>query len=329
MSINNINVLTLSNNRLELFDFINRGSSLKLNRAFTLPVNDIVDVTEGELGALNDIGINGKYFIIVDCSYESLKNIFVFNKEITDIRNKTINSFKDKYEVKLTDYYIDLRIQNFENYIISYVTASPKIYVDLIADFLKKNGGRLLCMESDIDSLNRFEPVKNTVYLHIHVKNRNSLALVSKDKKIISERLITFGYKDMLEILSRSGGVLLEDAKAMLEKKGISDEIPESEEDRNYQNAAMDVLDKISVEIQKSLDLFQQNVKEKMPELIVISGKLKNIPGAERYYSKLFNTEVKRFNILGFVESEIKGIDFSDDFDNLEIATGAGMRRKF
>lgn len=329
MGINNINVLTLSNDRLELFDFINRGNSLKLKGSFSLPINDIVDVTEGELGPLNDIGINGKYFIIVDCSYESLKNIFVFNKDITDIRNKTINSFKDKYEVKLTDYYIDLRIQNFENYIISYVAASPKIYVDVIADFLKKNGGRLLCMESDIDSLNRFEPVKNKVYLHIHVKNRSSLALVSKDKKIISERLITFGYKDMLEILSKSGGVSLEDAKAILEKKGISDEIPESEEDRNYQNAAIDVLDKISVEIQKSLDLFQQNVKEKMPELIVISGKLKNIPGAERYYSKLFNTEVKSFNILSLIESEIGERDFFDDFGTLEIAAGAGMRRKF
>ena len=328
MGINSVNVLTLSNDRIELFDFMTKGNLLNLKEAFNLPIKDILDVAEDELTPLVEIGVKGKYFILTDCSYESLKNTFVLNKDVGDVRNKTINIFKDKYGIKLTDYYIDLRVQNFENYVVSYVVASPKSYVDTIGRFLKKKGGRLLCMESDIDSLKRFQPVKNTVYLHIHLNNRNSLALISRDGKILSERLITFGYKELLEILSRSGGISSEDARQILWSKGILEGNLESEEEINYQNSVINAMDRIGVEIQKSLDLFWQNIKDKMPEVIVVSGKIQNIPGLERYYSKLFNTEVRRFNILSLVESEM-GEEVFDDFENLEVAAGAAMRRRF
>lgn len=329
MGINNINVLTLSNKRLELFNFICRAGMLKLKESVGLPIKDILDITDEDIKPLLEKGINGKYFTVVDCSYESLKNIFVFNQETNDIKNKTINSFKNKYEVKLTDFYIDIKIQNFENYIVSYVVASPKNYVDVIAGFLNKNGGRLLCMESDIDSLNRFSPVKKEMYLNIHLKNRSSLALISQGNVILSERLITFGYKDMLESLAESGGISVDNAKETLERRGILDFVPESEEDRNYQNAVVDIMDRVSVEIQKSFDLFQQNIRGRNPGKIVLSGNLKDVPGAEKYYSKLFNTEVKIFNMLGFVESGLEVKNLSEDFGTLEIAAGAAMRRKF
>jgi hypothetical protein len=87
-------------------------------------IKDILEIENDDLTFLLNIEDKSKYTILVDCSYEVLKNIFVFPKNTPDLKNRLYANFKERYNISLADYYIDFMFSEISEEIVTYICGS-------------------------------------------------------------------------------------------------------------------------------------------------------------------------------------------------------------
>ncbi|UOD35603.1 pilus assembly protein PilM [Deferribacteraceae bacterium V6Fe1] len=278
---------------------------------------------------LLNIEDKSKYTILVDCSYEVLKNIFVFPKNTPDLKNRLYANFKERYNISLSDYYIDFLYNEIEEEIAAYVCGAPKKYVDEVAGYLTEHKFKLLALESDIDALGRSLYTPSETALKIHVMNDEILIMVTKGKTLLAERLVTFGYKNIIDNFAKLGGIDFEKAKNLFETKGFFDEDINDPESVNMKDAIIDSLDLAGVEVQKTLDMFYRSFKNEKIDKIIVSGKFINVNKVNVYFTKLFNVETEIVNILQHISVDEDMQELLVGATALEIAIGAALRSKF
>ncbi|MCB4205318.1 pilus assembly protein PilM [Deferribacterales bacterium Es71-Z0220] len=292
-------------------------------------IKDILEIENDDLTFLLNIEDKSKYTILVDCSYEVLKNIFVFPKNTPDLKNRLYANFKERYNISLADYYIDFMFSEISEEIVTYICGSPRNYVDTIAKFLTENKFKLLALESDIDALGRGLYTPDETSLKIHVMDNEILIMVTKGKTLLAERLVTFGYKNVIDNFAKHGGIDFEQAKSLFESKGFFDEDINDSESVNMKDAVIDSLDMVGIEVQKTLDMFYRSFKNGKVDKIIISGKFINVNKVNIYFTKLFNIETEIVNILQQISVDEDMQELLAEATALEIAIGAALRSKF
>jgi Tfp pilus assembly PilM family ATPase len=292
-------------------------------------IKDILEIENDDLTFLLNIEDKSKYTILVDCSYEVLKNIFVFPKNTPDLKNRLYANFKERYDISLSDYYIDFLYNEIGEEIAAYVCGAPKKYVDEVAGYLTEHKFKLLALESDIDALGRGLYTPDETSLKIHVMDNEILIMVTKGKTLLAERLVTFGHKNVIDNFAKHGGIDFEQAKSLFESKGFFDEDINDSESVNMKDAVIDSLDMVGIEVQKTLDMFYRSFKNGKVDKIIISGKFINVNKVNIYFTKLFNIETEIVNILQQISVDEDMQELLAEATALEIAIGAALRSKF
>jgi len=316
------------NSKIETYTFDKKGK-LNLVSFLISDIEDITEITAKDLTFLLNVEDKSKYTILVDCSYEALKNIFVFPKNTSDLKNRLYSDFKDRYNISLANYYIDFVSAEINNENVIYACGVPKKYIDIIGEYLTEHKFKLLALEADIDALKRVLETPNANTLKIHVMNDEILIMVTKGQVLLVERLVTFGYKNIIDNFARLGGVDFEKGKSLLEMKGFFEDDMNDSELMNMKDAIISSLDLVGVEVQKTLDMFYRNFKNVQINKIIVSGKLINVKKVGLYFTKLFNIETEIVNILQHISVDEGMENLLNDAETIEIAIGAALRSKF
>jgi hypothetical protein len=114
----------------------------------------------------------------------------------------------------------------------------------------------------------------------------------------------------MIDWLADAGGISKKQAEELFLTQGIK-KVEESDElKQNIRNNIIDIIDKLSLEIQRTIDYYSMTYKKSPVKNFIISGIPKIIPNYADYLSKLFSVSVSLENTEKLIT--IKSEDIPD-----------------
>jgi|GEM_PF-2016292 len=280
-----------------------------------------------------------KYLYIIIIAKEIIKNVNVFKQNIKNPRSQILNFLKEDFEISLADYYIDYMIdQHYDTnvvytnlsaspMIVAYSAAIPRSMCDKVMEVISDEGFKTLGMETDTNALFRLgkNVLGNKTFLHLHVRNIDCTLYISSSNVILVERELNIGIREILSTIQSNAGADPEQARQALFEYGLNEE-NETEEDENKFKAISEAVDKISLEIQRTIDYYFQQFSAEQIQSILITGDILKVPNYGKYVQNLFNIETVCYEASKELTLDI---DEKIDFDELKYITesiGLGMK---
>jgi len=268
-----------------------------------------------------------KYLYIIIIAKEIIKNVNVFKQNIKNPRSQILNFLKEDFEISLADYYIDYMIdQQYENN-VAYSAAIPRAMCDKIMEVISEEGFKSLGMETDTNALFRLgtNVLSNKTFLHLHIREIDCTLYISSNNIILVERELNIGIREILSTIQSNAGADAEQARQALFEYGLNEE-NETEEDENKFKAISEAVDKISLEIQRTIDYYFQQVSADQIQNILVTGDILKVPHYGKYVQNLFNIETVCYEASKELTLDI---DEKINFDELKYITesiGLGMK---
>lgn len=328
MKPNTINTLIIGDNQIDHCIFTNKKNALVLkglsSHDFTFEnIDDLPHI-------ISDIKENAgknKYLYIIIIAKEIIKNVNVFQQNIKNPRSQILNFLKEDFEISLADYYIDYMVKQQDDTNIAYSAAIPRSMCDRIMEVISAEGFKTLGMETDTNALFRLGEniLGNKTFLHLHVRNIDCTLYISSNNVILVERELNIGIREIVSSIQSNAGVEEEKARETLFEFGLNSE-NETEEEENKFNAISEAVDKISLEIQRTIDYYSQQFNSGEMQHILITGDILKIPNYGKYIQNLFNIETVCYEASKELTLDI---DEKIDFDELKYmaeSIGLGMK---
>jgi len=251
---------------------------------------------------------------------DTIKEIFPIIGNPKDFKLEIIEHLKQTYLVDLTEFNFDYTISNIDDYFVCYAAMIPKNISEAIFRDLNKEGFKLITAETDCDSFKRgIIRLRNEEhFIHLHIRKNDSIFMIFKNGILMLERQVMNGLSDLIDNLSLQMNIDPTSAEEYLMKNGLD------KNKNNEENFAIisSVSDRISVQIQRTLDMYFQTYRGEPPTTIVLTGFGSIIPDFDRYISELFALPTFRDTFFKFMETDID-IDFKRfDFLNEMICLG-------
>jgi len=268
-----------------------------------------------------------KYLYIIIIAKEIIKNVNVFKQNIKNPRSQILNFLKEDFEISLADYYIDYMIDQHYDTNVAYSAAIPRSMCDKVMEVISDEGFKTLGMETDTNALFRLgkNVLGNKTFLHLHVRNIDCTLYISSSNVILVERELNIGIREILSTIQSNAGADPEQARQALFEYGLNEE-NETEEDENKFKAISEAVDKISLEIQRTIDYYFQQFSAEQIQSILITGDILKVPNYGKYVQNLFNIETVCYEASKELTLDI---DEKIDFDELKYITesiGLGMK---
>lgn len=269
-----------------------------------------------------------KYTYLVIRHPELITNIMTISGS-EDIRSKVLNDLKNTYDLTLSDYYIDFIVHDQDGQQLAIASAIPSHIIDPYLEVLDRYQFKMLAMEPDFAALgrgvNRWAS-HLTEYLHIDVgQSQTEISIVNHDI-IYALRTINFGKGDVVESLAEAGGIDMETAESYLFKYGVVEPDENEELEKNiYQNIA-ESLDRLGMEIQRTIDYYGLTYKKSAVTNFIITGQLNSVVGLNAYYSKLFSATVESCELSKLVTVKGDQAPDSDELKYIDMCIGAALR---
>lgn len=268
-----------------------------------------------------------KYLYIIIIAKEIIKNVNVFKQNIKNPRSQILNFLKEDFEISLADYYIDYMIDQQYDTNVAYSAAIPRSMCDKIMEVISDEGFKTLGMETDTNALFRLGKniIGTNIFLHLHVRNIDCTLYISSNNVILVERELNIGIREILSTIQSTAGADAEQARQALFEYGLKEE-NETEEDENKYKAISEAVDKISLEIQRTIDYYFQQFRAGEIQKILITGDILKVPHYGKYVQNLFNIETVCYE----ASKELTlNIDENINFDEIKYITesiGLGMK---
>jgi Tfp pilus assembly PilM family ATPase len=226
-----------------------------------------------------------------------LRTTFIINNT-NDLKTSILQFVKKTYEISLSDHYIDFITEDISNNkTLVFFAAIPKKTLDPLFDIFNKHDFKLLFLE--IASLSALRHVEEqfdyNFFLYIHFDYHLSSIVIVKDSMIYAIRYVNLGFEDMIDSLSESAGISQEKAESLFFEYGVKEIEPDIENFeimKNIHNDIISSLDKLSLEIQRTIDYFTITYKQPTTKNFIISGTITKIPEYDKYLSKLFSVNI-------------------------------------
>jgi hypothetical protein len=304
--------LVISENQINFMEFYTKKNKLEL---LSFGAHDCNYEDKEELNKIFKTISNSvkkpkyTYITLVDNSF--LKHTYLIKGGSADPKSVILQEFKTIYDIKLNEYYIDFYYEEIDSGLLTFCCGIKKSKIDPLLEILVKNDFKLLSLVPGIISISNgiirsFESL-DCVYLNLF-NNRLIIALVS-EKHLFTFREINYGLNDIIEHLAQEGGVSFEEVSKIIFTKGLSNNI-EDERDKNIYDLITESFDKISMEIQKTLDYYSMTYRRKRIDNFILSFGFKNIPGVDDYFKRLFGITIHKMNLKEL-------INFSDTEEEL------------
>ncbi len=250
-----------------------------------------------------------------------IKEIFPIKGNPKDFKLEVIEHIKNTYMVDLVDFNFDYTISQVDDFFVCYTALAPKKISEVIFRDLSKEGFKLISAETDCDSYKRgiLKLTNESHFMQLHIRMFDSVFMIFKNGVLMLERQIINGLSDLVENLSLQKGVSIDEAEETLLKIGV-DKNRLSEEDLNIITS---VIDRLSMQVQRTLDLYFQTYRGEPPSSIIVTGYGSRIPEFDRYISELFAMPVYKESFTKLMETDIE-IDFKK-LNLLEAMICAGL----
>ena len=228
-----------------------------------------------------------------------LKYKFILNQnETANLRFEALNRFKTTFDIQLNDYYIDFETYNFKNMTLVFIAGINKPFFDSILRHLKSQKFKLLFAEIDIMALKRLISYNypGEVVMNIHLRDDKTIFTVMSDETLFAFRELNFGFKNIIKYLYEE--TKLEES-IILEKLNFED-LPLAK-----------ALDKFTIELQRTIDFYNSQFRNIPISKLVLTGKILNINGIDKFLSQLFLINTEKFNSLKqfFINTDIQMIE--------------------
>ncbi|MEF3254440.1 MAG: pilus assembly protein PilM [Deferribacterales bacterium] len=321
MSLKFVNSIVIGEDRIEhgLFKKIKGGVELINFSYFSFDFNDVdkISLIANELKNYTD---KDRYTFICFAMRDIIKDILPFKGKSKDIKLEIFDHLKETYMVELSEYNLDYTVNEVDEMNIVYAVMIYKELSDTIYKALIKNGFKLLTAETDCDSLMRSSILlvpDEEFYLHVHIRGTDTTMFILKNNKIMLERHVKEGWDDIIDLFSNAMSLDIEGAENILVDKGF---------DRNKTNekeldAITNAVDKLTIQVQRTMDLYFQTYRSENVSSIVISGRGIDIPDLDRYWSEIFAMQVKKVNIGKLakvnIDFDIRKLNYLDEMVGL------------
>ncbi|MGC8924669.1 hypothetical protein [Calditerrivibrio sp.] len=245
---------------------------------------------------------------------ETIKEIFPIKGNPKDVKMDVIEHIKDAYMVELADFYFDYTISSVEDLMVCYAVLFPKKIGEVIFRDLTKEGFKLITAETDCDSYKRgiLKLRDENHFLLLHIRRLDSVFMIFKDGVMMLERQVINGFSDLVDGISLQMGITPENAEEHLVNKGL-DKMKNGDDE--YAIVAS-VVDRLSMQIQRTLDLYFQTYRGGPPSNIIITGMGVKIPDLDKYISELFALPAFKESFMKLMGTEIdldfKRLDYLD-----------------
>ncbi len=289
--------------------------------------DEIADIID----SISDITKRDSLFNISILHSSIIKHIYFYKKGVVNVQSNVFRDLKNDYEIQLQDYFIDYEETETEDKKIVFVVALPKKLFNSIYKHIKKHKNmKLFSLEIDIVSLKR---LVNSFYngddvtLCIRMNANFSTIFAIKSNTVVVSRELQYGFDNFTQDISQYGGVDIEKAAAVMESIGLHEDESFSEEETKAHEIIVSSFDRMSIEIQRTIDYLLSNQKIVGIDRIVTIGEINRIKKSDVYLSKLFSIGVEKLETSKLIEFD-STVDFSlvKDMLYFDISVGAALR---
>lgn len=323
-----INTIVVSEEKVNHCIFTKKRKDLMLDGAasYSFSYDNFDDFSHIVNEIKNNAGKN-KYLYIDIIDREIIKNVYRLPKDNSNIKSQIYNNMKDDFDISLSEYYIDFIVNEGENANMVFASAIPRNLCDKIMDEFTEKGFKALGMETDYNSLRRVaaNAIEGKMFLHMHVRNSESVLYIADDNLSYVEREINIGFEEIIKNVASAGGVSTEEARITVLEFGLQSSF-DSDEDENKFNTISEAVDRISVEIQRTMDYYFQIHKTGGVEMILITGEILNIKEYKKYLQNLFNIETAAYEAANEITVNINNDIDLNDVGNLTESIGLGLK---
>ncbi len=291
--------LVIAEDQIDFVECNNKKSKLEIISFGSYPckLGDYEDM-ERVLKSISNSIKKHKYTYITLITSDFLKHIHFIKGGSADPKNVILQEFKNIYEISLNEYYIDYSYENIENGLLTFCCGIRKSIIEPVLDILVKYDFKLLSLAPGIASIvNGITHVmKNLDCVYLNIFDERLVISLISDGNLFTFREVKHGIENIVEDLAEKGGILVEEAKELLYSKGLNDN-GDDEIQLNIQRAISEAFDKVSMEIQKTIDYYFITFRRKRIDNFVLSYGFLKIPGIENYFKKLFGVNIHKINL--------------------------------
>ncbi|BAI80719.1 hypothetical protein DEFDS_1251 [Deferribacter desulfuricans SSM1] len=313
MKVSSLSVVCFDDNNYEFINGSLKNDILYPSFAIKNEYNSL-DELISELNA-NIIESKSKYITFVYGGSDLLDRVEFLNRNIMNHSAEILKRFKSSFDIELKDYLIDYSLYESENEYVAYICGIPKHFEEL---FHKIKNAKFISCFSDIYATSLFFTNENEISLKLNVRNNNTVLCITESNNILFTRGLNIGLKSIAQKIATDGGVSINSVFDYLADVGVDDY--ETEEKQAISTTIRDNIDRVSLEIQRTLDYYNRYISKGKVESINIIGKFNSIKSIEKYYNKLFNLKINKTIPENFIAESNHEFD---DFDYLIEILGA------
>ncbi len=291
-------------------------------------VEELKDIME----SIGDIAGRGAVLNISVLHSSVIKHIYFYKKGTTKVKTNVFRDLKNDYEIQLQDYLIDYEESELEDKIAVLVVAFPKELFNKIYYYIKNQSDfRLFALEIGMISVKRLISNVyngNDIMLCIRMDSDFSNIFAIRNGAIIVSRELQYGFYSLAKEISQYGGINIEKSITIMENIGLQENHDYTEEELKAYNTIVSSFDKMSIEIQRTIDYLLSSQKKVGIDRIITIGSINRIKRIDVYLSKLFSISAEKLESSKLIEFD-SSIDFSalKEMFYTDIVIGAAMRK--
>jgi len=332
MNLKKIHALVVGPKQVNYCSIVKKGKRNILDSLayYDFDFNNFGEIEE-IIESVSEIAGKDALFNLSIMGHNVIKHIYFYKKGAANIKANVLRDLKSDYEIQLQDYLIDYEAEELEDKQVVFAAAYPKEDFDKLYGFIKKHKNiRLFSLEIGMVSVKRLINSfynKNETKLCIRMDKDFTNIFALRGDIIIVSREIQYGFDGFVDDIMEFGGVDKQKALDVMENIGLYKDENFTQEELQVNEIITASFDKMSIEIQRTIDYLSSSRKMGGVNKIVTLGFINSIKKSDVYLSKLFSVGVEKLEAAKLVEFD-SSVDFSMVKDMLyfDVAVGAAIR---
>lgn len=332
MNLKKTHSLVIGSKQVDYCSIVKKGKRSILNSLAYYDFNfDNFEEIDEIIESVSEIAGKDALFNLSIMGHNVIKHIYFYKKGAANIKANVLRDLKSDYEIQLQDYLIDYEAEELEDKKVVFVAAYPKGDFDKLYGFIKKRKNiKLFSLEIGMVSVKRLINSfynKNETKLCIRMDKDFTNIFALKGDIIVVSREIQYGFDGFVDDIMESGGVDKQKALDVLENIGLYKDENFTQQEQQANEIITASFDKMSIEIQRTIDYLSSSRKMGGVNKIITLGFLNFIKKSDVYLSKLFSVGVEKLETAKMIEFD-SSVDFSmvKDMFYFDVAAGAAMR---
>ncbi len=332
MNLSSVHSVVIGPKQINYCNITKKGKSNILNAIAYYDFNsDKFEELEGIIDSISETVGKSALFNISVIDTSVIKHIYFYKKGAINIKANILRDLKNDYEIQLKDYLIDYEEEELEDKKVAFVVAYPKSSFEKLYKYFKKHKNiKLFSLEAGIVSIKRlinslFAEDKTRLCIRMD-KSFSNIFVLHKDSVVV-DRELQYGFDNFLRDIVENGGTDEKTALDVIQNIGLYQDEHPTEEETNAYEIISSSFDKISIEIQRTIDYISSGHKIRGVDKMITLGFINKIKKSDIYLSKLFSIKADKLEASKAVEFD-SSIDFSmvNDMLYFDVAVGAAMR---